>query len=146
MRQKCGIAIAILKNAPAILLDEPTSGLDPQAGFEFIGLLEIAPRGGKSDPHVHPRHLPREGGRRRRRHHEPGEAGHAAARRSGLVKEDLEQVYLQHMAGHNGVAASLTHWSHRESPSMLKLIIEKELRDIIGSTKFAVSFAVCSRS
>ena len=27
---------------------------------------------------------------------------------------------------------------------MIKLIIEKELRDIIGSTKFAVSFAVCA--
>jgi len=39
MRQKCAIAIAILKNAPAVLLDEPTSGLDPQAGFEFIELL-----------------------------------------------------------------------------------------------------------
>lgn len=40
MRQKCGIAIAMLKDAPAILLDEPTSGLDPQAAFEFIRLLE----------------------------------------------------------------------------------------------------------
>jgi ABC-2 type transport system ATP-binding protein len=40
MRQKCGIAIAILKDAPAILLDEPTSGLDPRAGREFIGLLD----------------------------------------------------------------------------------------------------------
>jgi ABC-2 type transport system ATP-binding protein len=40
MRQKCGIAIAILKDAPAILLDEPTSGLDPKAGFEFVHLLE----------------------------------------------------------------------------------------------------------
>lgn len=39
MRQKCGIAIAILKDAPAILLDEPTSGLDPKAGHEFIDLL-----------------------------------------------------------------------------------------------------------
>jgi len=39
MRQKCGIAIAIIKNAPTILLDEPTSGLDPKAGFEFIQLL-----------------------------------------------------------------------------------------------------------
>lgn len=39
MRQKCGIAIAILKDAPAILLDEPTSGLDPKAGLEFIQLL-----------------------------------------------------------------------------------------------------------
>jgi len=39
MRQKCGIAIAILKDSPAILLDEPTSGLDPKAGREFITLL-----------------------------------------------------------------------------------------------------------
>lgn len=40
MRQKCGIAIAILKQAPAILLDEPTAGLDPQAGYDFLRLLE----------------------------------------------------------------------------------------------------------
>ena len=39
MRQKCGIAIAILKDAPAILLDEPTSGLDPKAGREFMSIL-----------------------------------------------------------------------------------------------------------
>lgn len=39
MRQKCALAIAILKDAPAILLDEPTSGLDPKAGMEFIQLL-----------------------------------------------------------------------------------------------------------
>lgn len=39
MRQKCGIAIAILKDAPAILLDEPTSGLDPKAGKEFTRLI-----------------------------------------------------------------------------------------------------------
>lgn len=48
MRQKCGIAIAILKNAPAILLDEPTSGLDPQAGFEFIQLLHALREEGKA--------------------------------------------------------------------------------------------------
>jgi ABC-2 type transport system ATP-binding protein len=40
MRQKCGIAVAILKDAPAILLDEPTSGLDPKAGLEFTKLLK----------------------------------------------------------------------------------------------------------
>lgn len=40
MRQKCGIAIAILKDAPAILLDEPTSGLDPKSGLEFMHLLQ----------------------------------------------------------------------------------------------------------
>lgn len=48
MRQKCGIAIAILKNAPAILLDEPTSGLDPQAGVEFMGLLASLRKEGKA--------------------------------------------------------------------------------------------------
>jgi ABC-2 type transport system ATP-binding protein len=48
MRQKCGIAIAILKDAPAILLDEPTSGLDPKAGFEFMQLLDKLRSEGKS--------------------------------------------------------------------------------------------------
>jgi len=48
MRQKSGIAIAILKDAPAILLDEPTSGLDPKAGFEFMQLLDKLRSEGKS--------------------------------------------------------------------------------------------------
>ena len=48
MRQKCGIAIAILKDAEAILLDEPTSGLDPKAAFEFIQLLESLREEGKA--------------------------------------------------------------------------------------------------
>lgn len=48
MRQKCGIAIAILKDAPAILLDEPTSGLDPKAGYEFMQLLDRLRSEGKS--------------------------------------------------------------------------------------------------
>ena len=48
MRQKCGIAIAILKDAPAILLDEPTSGLDPKAGHDFIRLLETLRKEGKA--------------------------------------------------------------------------------------------------
>ena len=39
MRQKLGIAIAIVKNAEVILLDEPTSGLDPKSGAEFLQLL-----------------------------------------------------------------------------------------------------------
>jgi len=39
MRQKTGIAIAILKGAPNIILDEPTSGLDPKAAAEFMDLL-----------------------------------------------------------------------------------------------------------
>ena len=46
MRQKVGIAIAIVKNAPALFLDEPTSGLDPKAGAEFLEiLLELRGKG-----------------------------------------------------------------------------------------------------
>jgi ABC-2 type transport system ATP-binding protein len=48
MRQKSGIAIAILKDAPVILLDEPTSGLDPKAGFEFMNLLHSLRDEGKA--------------------------------------------------------------------------------------------------
>jgi ABC-2 type transport system ATP-binding protein len=48
MRQKCGIAIAILRDSPAILLDEPTSGLDPKAGREFIMLLDSLRDEGKA--------------------------------------------------------------------------------------------------
>lgn len=48
MQQKTGIAIAILKDAPAILLDEPTSGLDPKAAFEFVKLLESLRDEGKA--------------------------------------------------------------------------------------------------
>ncbi len=39
MRQKVGIAIAMAKQAKALLLDEPTSGLDPSASHEFSRLL-----------------------------------------------------------------------------------------------------------
>lgn len=39
MRQKVGVAIALAKDARAMLLDEPTSGLDPLASHEFSALL-----------------------------------------------------------------------------------------------------------
>jgi len=40
MRQKVGIAIALAKQAKALLLDEPTSGLDPKASNEFSGIIK----------------------------------------------------------------------------------------------------------
>lgn len=46
MRQKVGIAIAIAKQARALLLDEPTSGLDPKASNEFSELLKQMSKAG----------------------------------------------------------------------------------------------------
>jgi ABC-2 type transport system ATP-binding protein len=99
MRQKCGIAIAILKNAPAILLDEPTSGLDPQAAFEFIRLLaELRAEGKAILMSTHDIFRARE-----------------IADTIGIMKQgrlvmqipgadlgetDLEQLYLDYMSGH----------------------------------------------
>lgn len=40
MRQKIAIAIAIAKQAKAVLLDEPFSGLDPKASNEFANILK----------------------------------------------------------------------------------------------------------
>jgi len=48
MRQKLGISIAIIKDAPAILLDEPTSGLDPKAAEEFLEILQELKSEGKA--------------------------------------------------------------------------------------------------
>lgn len=41
MRQKVGIAFAILRKAKVLLLDEPTSGLDPSATRDFIKIIEL---------------------------------------------------------------------------------------------------------
>ena len=48
MRQKVGLAIAIIKDAPNILLDEPTSGLDPKSAAELMQLLMQLRSQGKS--------------------------------------------------------------------------------------------------
>jgi len=48
MRQKVGLAIAIVKDAPAILLDELTSGLDPKVGAELMETLDQLRSRGKA--------------------------------------------------------------------------------------------------
>lgn len=48
MRQKLGISIAVIKDAPAILLDEPTAGLDPKAAAEFLEILNELKDEGKA--------------------------------------------------------------------------------------------------
>jgi len=98
MRQKCGIAIAIIKDAPAILLDEPTSGLDPQAGREFIDLLAGLRDEGKAIlMSTHDIFRARE---------VADEIGIMSAgkmvmqkKREELHGEDLEKLYLMYMAG-----------------------------------------------
>lgn len=39
MRQRLGIAIAILKDSGLIVMDEPTSGLDPKGAADFLELV-----------------------------------------------------------------------------------------------------------
>ncbi|MCK5135241.1 MAG: ABC transporter ATP-binding protein [Bacteroidales bacterium] len=48
MRQKVGLTIAIIKDAPNILLDEPTTGLDPKAASELLQILFQQKKLGKS--------------------------------------------------------------------------------------------------
>ena len=102
MRQKCGIAIALLKDAEAILLDEPTSGLDPKAGFEFIQLLTSIRDEGKAIlMSTHDIFRAKEisdtigimkNGKLVMQQHI-----------SELEGEDLEKLYMQFMAGYNDV-------------------------------------------
>ena len=96
MRQKVGIAIAIAKEADALLLDEPTSGLDPQASNEFSELIErLKDRGVAVLMATHDLFRAKETGTRvgimryGRLVTELGteEIGHA----------DLERIYLKHM-------------------------------------------------
>ncbi|MDR0700173.1 MAG: ABC transporter ATP-binding protein [Tannerella sp.] len=48
MRQKVGLAISMIKDAPNILLDEPTSGLDPKSAAELMQMLLKLRSQGKS--------------------------------------------------------------------------------------------------
>jgi Cu-processing system ATP-binding protein len=48
MRQRLGIAVAILADAPILLLDEPTASLDPEAAVGFRSLLASLKNQGKT--------------------------------------------------------------------------------------------------
>ncbi|HOP07496.1 MAG TPA: ABC transporter ATP-binding protein [candidate division Zixibacteria bacterium] len=101
MRQKCGIAIAILKNATAVLLDEPTSGLDPKAGFDFLELLRSLRKEGKAIlMSTHDIFRAREIADKVA----IMDRGRIIMKKTAqeLHGTDLEQLYMQYMAGHNG--------------------------------------------
>ena len=96
MRQKLGIAIAILKGAPNVLLDEPTSGLDPKAAADFMELLRELKAEGKAilmsthDIFRAKAHADRVGIMR--------EGRLVTVRtREELTGEDLERLYLDYM-------------------------------------------------
>jgi ABC-2 type transport system ATP-binding protein len=96
MRQKVGIAIALAKQAKALLLDEPTSGLDPKASNEFSELLlELSGQGVAILMATHDLFRAKETGTRVgiMRH------GHMVAQlaTAEIGHSDLEQLYLQHM-------------------------------------------------
>ena len=96
MRQKVGVAIALAKQAQALLLDEPTSGLDPKASNEFSALIQELQRDGAAIlMATHDLFRAKESGT------------HIGIMREGrLVQEleaeavshvDLERIYLEHM-------------------------------------------------
>ena len=101
MRQKVGIAIAMAKEADALLLDEPTSGLDPKASNEFSALVErLRGRGVAVLMATHDLFRAKDTGTRV-----------GIMRYGRLVTElstaeighaDLERIYLEHMQANGG--------------------------------------------
>jgi len=105
MRQKLGIAIALVKDAPAILLDEPTAGLDPKAAAEFLELLKKLRAQGKAVlMSTHDIFRTKEIADR------VGilKEGRLVMERSReeLLLEDLERLYLDYMQAGVGAAAA----------------------------------------
>jgi len=96
MRQKVGIAIALAKQAEALLLDEPTSGLDPKASNEFSELLKkLSGKGVAVLMATHDLFRAKESGTR------VGIMRHGTLRATLKTQEighaDLERIYLDHM-------------------------------------------------
>lgn len=48
MKQKIGLVIAFMQDAPILILDEPTSGLDPLMQNKFVELIKQAKKEGKT--------------------------------------------------------------------------------------------------
>lgn len=97
MRQKVGIAIALAKDAQALLLDEPTSGLDPKASNEFSELLKnLSDKGCAVLMATHDLFRAKESGTR------VGIMKHgrlvAEMTTDEIGHADLERIYLEHMS------------------------------------------------
>jgi ABC-2 type transport system ATP-binding protein len=97
MRQKVGVAIAVAKDAKALLLDEPTSGLDPKASNDFADLLsKLSHKGVAILMATHDLFRAKESG------------SHIGIMKEGRLVEhipaelinhtDLEKLYLRHMS------------------------------------------------
>jgi len=96
MRQKVGIAIALAKQARALIMDEPLSGLDPKAANEFSRLLkDVADEGVAALMATHDVFRAKEVG------------SHIGIMKQGRLVDffatddkahaDIEQLYLEHM-------------------------------------------------
>jgi ABC-2 type transport system ATP-binding protein len=97
MRQKLGLAIALMKGAKAILLDEPLSGLDPAAANDLVAVLrETAACGAALLVSTHDIFRAKEVATRIgiMRHGTLVDMVEPAA----LSATELEQLYLTHMA------------------------------------------------
>ena len=98
MRQKVGVAIALAKQAKALLLDEPTSGLDPKASNEFSELLiQLKNEGASILMATHDLFRAKETGTRigiMREGRMMQELG-----TDDVSHADVERIYLEHMHG-----------------------------------------------
>jgi ABC-2 type transport system ATP-binding protein len=97
MRQKLGLAIALMKGARAILLDEPLSGLDPAAANDLVAVLRETAAGGTALlVSTHDIFRAKEVA------HRIGIMRHGRlvdmVEPVGLSAAELEQLYLTHMA------------------------------------------------
>lgn len=105
MRQRLGIAIAILKQAEVICLDEPTSGLDPKGGADFLQIVQSLRDEGKailmsSHDIFRARQIADRIGIMR--------SGRILAElgRKEFAEQDLEKLYLEYMEGVEAGATS----------------------------------------